>query len=62
MPNAHYLPRAKGGLGVEENIVTLCAQCHFNFDQTTKRTGYGEAIKKYLQDHYEDWSEDKIKF
>ena len=24
MPNAHYIPRSKGGLGIEQNIVTLC--------------------------------------
>lgn len=24
MPNAHYIARAQGGLGIEENIVTLC--------------------------------------
>ena len=26
MPNAHYIPRSKGGLGIEENIITLCTE------------------------------------
>ena len=37
MPNAHFIPRSKGGLGIEENIVTLCTnfsecKCHYKFD------------------------------
>ena len=27
-PNAHYIARSQGGLGIEENIVTLCLRCH----------------------------------
>lgn len=29
---AHYIARAHGGLGVEENILTLCEDCHWAFD------------------------------
>ena len=25
--NAHYIPRSHGGLGIEQNIVTLCLAC-----------------------------------
>lgn len=60
MPNAHYLPRSHAGLGVEQNIVTLCRQCHHNYDNTPKRPIYKEYIKKYLQSKYEDWSEEKL--
>jgi len=31
-PEAHYVPRSAGGLGVEENIVTLCRSCHDAYD------------------------------
>ena len=31
-PDAHYVPRFKGGLGIEENIVTMCRVCHERFD------------------------------
>lgn len=64
MPNAHYIPRSKGGLGIEKNIVTLCTRltendCHFKFDNGTKeeREIIGAKIKKYLQSKYEDWDE-----
>ena len=26
MPNAHFISRSKGGLGIEQHIVTLCTQ------------------------------------
>ena len=38
LPEAHYIPRSKGGLGIEQNIVTLCRECHRRYDQTTDRT------------------------
>ena len=29
---AHYIARAHGGLGIEENIITLCDDCHRIYD------------------------------
>lgn len=52
MPNAHVISRAKGGLGVEENIVTACYQCHFNMDQTSKRQEYLDIANRYLDQLY----------
>lgn len=60
MPNAHFRSRAHSGKGVERNIVTLCAQCHYNYDQTTQRPIYKEFIMNYLKSKYEDWCEDDI--
>ena len=31
-PNSHYISRAKGGLGIEQNIVTMCIHCHNAYD------------------------------
>ena len=36
-PWCHFIPRSQGGLGIEENIVTLCDKCHNDFDQTEKQ-------------------------
>ena len=33
LPEAHYIPRSKGGLGIEQNIVTLCRPCHDLMDK-----------------------------
>lgn len=49
MPNAHYIPRSKGGLGIEENIVTLCQMCHRKLDQTTERKELLEMVKQHLK-------------
>ena len=60
MPNAHFIPRSKGGLGIEENIVTLCQKCHHNFDHTTERLYYYAYIMNYLQTKYSGWSVEKL--
>ena len=30
--NAHFIKRSQGGLGIPENVVTLCPQCHYEED------------------------------
>lgn len=67
MPNAHYIARSHGGMGIEENIVTLCTEltpnkCHRKYDFGTKeeREYIGERIKKYLMSKYPDWNESKL--
>lgn len=60
MPSAHYLPRSKGGLGIEENIVTLCLPCHNAYDHTTERKAIGEFIEAYLKSKYPDWDKSKL--
>lgn len=67
MPNAHYISRSKGGLGIEQNIVTLCTEftplkCHRRYDFGTKeeRQMIHGIIKKYLQSKYEDWDEERL--
>ena len=62
LPEAHYISRADGGLGIEQNIVTLCRRCHDVFDNGTReqRREFGEQIKGYLMAIYPDWDEDKL--
>ena len=59
-PNAHYISRAQGGLGIEENILTLCTECHRRYDQSTDRAKMREYFKEYLQLKYTDWNEEKL--
>lgn len=67
MPNAHYIPRSKGGLGIPQNIVTLCTEltenkCHrrFDFGSREEREEIGGKIREYLQSKYPDWDEEKL--
>lgn len=60
--NAHYISRAQGGLGIEENILTLCPECHRAYDQGAERETMRAFFKEYLYCHYGAWSEDKLIF
>lgn len=55
LPNAHFISRAQCGLGIEENIVCLCPQCHHDFDNGDKREEYGAQIEAYLRSRYPFW-------
>lgn len=60
MPNAHVVPRSQGGLGVPQNIVTACSECHRRFDSTTGRKIYLEAAKTYLRRFYGAQNEGEV--
>lgn len=60
IPNAHYIARSHGGLGLEENILTLCPDCHRAYDQSTKRKDMKEFFRDYLKSKYPEWDEQKI--
>lgn len=67
MPNAHYIRRSKGGLGIEQNVFTACTEltenkCHRKYDFGTReeQEKIEYKIKKYLQSKYEDWNEDDL--
>lgn len=59
-PWCHYIPRSQGGLGIEENILTLCPECHYRYDQTTAREAMREEFRQYLMDIYPGWDEKKL--
>ena len=58
--NAHYIPRSHGGLGTEENILTLCPACHRKFDQSGSRDAIRKLLRRYLQEQYETWNEEDL--
>lgn len=57
---AHVIPRSHGGLGVEQNLITVCRACHFNLDDTVSRPFYLELAKEHLKVFYPDWSADSV--
>ena len=61
--NAHFIPRSKSGLGIEQNILTLCFECHRDFDNSDKRQEYKVKFRKYLQSIYvESWKEEDLMY
>ena len=61
-PNAHIISRSHLGLGIEQNIVTLCNICHYELDFTRDKEKHDlmiEIIEKYMCTKYDNW--DKIK-
>ena len=58
--NAHFISRAQLGLGIPENGLTLCPQCHHRYDQTTVRPEMRAYFREYLRGCYEYWSEDAL--
>lgn len=59
-PEAHFISRQKSGLGIEENIVTLCRDCHNRYDQSIYRGAIREVLRQYLKDCYPDWNEENL--
>lgn len=61
-PEAHFIPRSLGGLGVEENIVTLCRRCHDLFDcgRRSDRESIRASLRIYLSSRYTNWDEKKL--
>lgn len=59
---AHYISRANGGLGIEENGVLLCIECHRDTDQSTRRKTNLAIIREYLKSWYPYWNEEMLKY
>lgn len=62
MSCAHIIPRTKGGLGIEENIVTLCQDDHYAYDYTNVRSMLYDYFVEYQKKNYPDWDKGKMIF
>jgi hypothetical protein len=71
LPEAHVIPRSHGGLGVPQNIITVCRPCHDKLDNSTDRQQMLDVAVGYLKRYYPDisqtdviyqkWEKDKAK-
>jgi len=59
-PEAHYIARSQGGLGIEENIVTLCRRHHDDFDFGVHQFELAIFTREYLQSKYPYWNDDDL--
>lgn len=55
---AHYISRAKGGLGILENGVCLCVQCHQALDQSPARFHLQLKVERYLNKKHPDFKQE----
>ena len=62
VPEAHYISRAHGGLGIPENILTLCRRCHemYDFGHRRERDRMREHFRAYLKEQYPEWNETNL--
>lgn len=56
--HCHYIRRSQGGLGIEENIVTLCNSCHYEFDEGKHHQEIRDYISEYLDRFYPDFEDE----
>ena len=60
LPEAHIVKRSQGGKGVEQNIVTLCRQCHRELDEGRDRKTYLKMVIDYISELYPGWSKEQV--
>ena len=60
----HYIPRSKGGLGIEENGAVGCNYHHFMMDngKEGRREEMLGIFKEYLMRRYPGWDESKLTY
>lgn len=52
---AHFISRAHGGLGIKENLITVCRACHDQLDNSIKRNEMLRVAENYLRAAYPYW-------
>ena len=60
MPNSHFIRRSQGGLGIEENVVTMCMRCHMMYDQGSDRRAIEAYTENYLKNLYPGWNREML--
>lgn len=61
-PDSHFVRRSHGGLGIEENIVTMCRLCHDSYDKGTaeQRQRIGHMTVEHLKRIYPNWNRENL--
>ena len=57
---AHYVSRARLGLGKPENLAVMCAECHFQYDNGNYHNEIKNLFKEHLSAQYEGWNEKEL--
>jgi hypothetical protein len=54
----HFIPRSKGGLGIEENLAMGCLWCHGLLDQSVNRPAMLVEFRRHLDSFYPEFTDD----
>lgn len=54
---AHYISRARGGLGIPQNLAVMCVSCHIAMDNGKYHKELQKFFREHLQAHYPEWDE-----
>lgn len=57
---AHFINRSQGGLGIEQNIVTVCRYCHNQMDNGQATKLYRDKAEQYLKSKYPEWDKSAL--
>ena len=57
---AHLVNRSQGGLGIPENILTVCRTCHAAMDNGQATQLYRMKAEEYLKSKYPEWDRSKL--
>ena len=59
---AHYISRARNGLGIPQNLACLCHKCHFDYDNGKLHKEIKALFKEHLKAKYERWDEMELTY
>lgn len=62
LANSHLIKRSHGGLGIEQNILTNCYNCHKLLDDSIKRKEMYNYALRYLTMKYNDFNIDDLTY
>ena len=57
---AHFIRRSQAGLGIPQNLLTVCRKCHRQLDEGPLKEVYREVAREYLKSKYPDWNENDL--
>ena len=60
--NSHFIKRSHGGLGIQQNIMTNCLECHRKFDDSIERNSMLVYAENYLKSKYRKWCKEELKY
>lgn len=58
--NSHYIKRSQLGLGIEQNVVAACPDCHYKYDFKDFNNEMKNYTKQYLSSLYDGWNEENL--